>query len=70
MNQELVEKVAESSNHMDGKLIEFPDYIADPLRQDAMAAIKATGWHLRSELEGSESPCEMRAKIAKECGLQ
>lgn len=69
MNQELVDRIAESSNHIGGKLSELPNYLAKPLRRDAMVAIKATGWHLLSELEGSESPCEMRAKIAKECGL-
>lgn len=69
MNQELVAKVAESPNRVAGKLEEFPDRIAKPLRKDAECAIRAVGTYLLAELEGFESACEMRAKIKKECGL-
>ena len=73
MNRELVETVAKDMCEC-GPLstcewVELEDAGRDEYRSDAMAAIKATGWHLLSQLEGSESPSEMRAKIAKECGL-
>ena len=62
MNQELVKEVALT---MDAASMR--GYAMESVAEEA---IKATGRHLLSELEGSESPCEMRAKIVKECGLE
>ena len=69
MDQELVERIAESSNHIGGKLSELPNYLAKPLRRDAVAAIRAVGEYLLMELAGFDNACEMRTKIAKECGI-
>ena len=61
MNQELVKEVALT---MDAASMR--GYTMENVAEEA---IKATGRHLLSELEGFESPCEMRTKIAKECGI-
>ena len=61
MNYDLVKDVALT--------IDYASMRGYAMESVAEEAIKATGRHLLSELEGSESPCEMRAKIAKECGL-
>ena len=61
MNYDLVKDVALT--------IDYASMRGYMLEDRAEEAIKVTGEHLLSELEGSESPCEMRAKIKKECGL-
>ena len=61
MNQELVKDVALT--------IDYASMRGYAMESVAEEAIKATGRHLLSELEGFESPCEMRTKIAKECGI-
>ena len=61
MNQELVKEVALT---MDAASMR--GYAMESVAEEA---IKVMGEHLLKELEGSESPCEMRTKIAKECGI-
>ena len=61
MNQELVKEVALT---MDAASMR--GYAMESVAEEA---IKATGRHLLAELEGFEWACEMRAKIAKECGI-
>ena len=61
MNYDLVKDVALT--------IDYASMRGYAMESVAEEAIKATGRHLLSELEGFESPCEMRAKIVKECGL-
>lgn len=73
MNRELVETVAKDMCEC-GPLstcewVELEDAGRDEYRSDAMAAIRAVSEHLLTELAGFNSACEMRTKIAKECGL-
>ena len=61
MNQELVKDVALT--------IDYTSMRGYMLEDRAEEAIKVTGEHLLKELAGFESGCEIRNRIAKECGL-
>ena len=66
MNRKLIERVQDRIyTLLSGKYGDF----GVPSEEEAQAVLKTVGEHLLMELEGSESPCEMRAKIKKECGL-
>ena len=72
MNQELVETVARELHETDWTVADWdhsPLGIRNSSRLRAKLVVKAVGEHLLMELAGFDNACEMRTKIAKECGL-
>lgn len=66
MNRKLIERVQDRIyTLLSGKYGDF----GVPSEAEAQAVLKTVGEHLLIELAGFSNACEMRTKIAKECGL-